>query len=265
MLRRVLVFIISFILLVLIAFSSLFAFIYIRHYTAPIAMYHAILKKPNPKDRLAVSEAAFERQMRFLKRHRYNVVPLEELARLIKEKKRIPFKTIAITFDDGYKNNYTYVFPILKKYNLKTTIFVIVDEIGRRDRLSWDEIKEMQASGLITIGSHAMGPGILTEIKSMEEIKRQIFKSKKILEEKLGAPTNTFSYPEGRFNQEIRQLAIGAGYELAVATSPGKRFSSSDIFALKRLRISENANNLFVFWIETSGIYMFIKEHRDED
>ena len=232
-------------------------------YVVPIAMYHSV----NPVMRqeiklLIVSPETFERQMRFLKSHHYNVLPLESLATLIKNKKKILPKTIALTFDDGYKDNYIYAFPILKKYHLPVTIFIITDEIGRADRLSWDEIKTMQDSGIITFGSHTLGPEPLINIKSEQDLKKQVFDSKKILEEKLGRQIAAFSYPEGRFNNRIKQLVMEAGYELAVAGNPGKKFANEDIFALKRLRISANSNNLFVFWIETSGYYNFMREHR---
>jgi peptidoglycan/xylan/chitin deacetylase (PgdA/CDA1 family) len=221
--------------------------------------------KINPyAQRLIVSPQAFERQMLFLKEHHYNVAPLETLASLIRDKKKIPPKTIAITFDDGNRDNYTNAFPILKKYGLPATMFIIVNEVGRPqgDRLSWDEIKLMQGSGIITFGSHTLGPEPLINIKSEEDLKKQIFDSKKILEEKLGRKMNAFSYPEGRFNDHIRQLVINAGYKLAVAANPGKKFPNDDIFALKRLRISSSSDNLFIFWIETSGFYNFIRERR---
>ncbi|MCM8763342.1 MAG: polysaccharide deacetylase family protein, partial [Candidatus Omnitrophica bacterium] len=250
--KRILLALFLSIFLVTFIFTAVFIYIYKSHYVAPILMYHSVCLKPNPKDKLTVSVDAFQRQMDFLKRNRYNVLPLENLVSLIKEKKRIPPKTIALTFDDGYKDNYTYAFAILKKYHFPATIFVIVNEIGRSDRLSWDEIKEMRDSGLISIGSHTLGAEPLVNLQSEEEIKREIFDSKKILEKKLGQQITSFSYPEGRFNSQIRRLVIDAGYKLAVATSPGKKFSCDDIFVLKRLRISENAKNLFVFWIETS-------------
>jgi hypothetical protein len=82
------------------------------------------------------------------------------------------------------------------------------------------------------------------------------------LEEKLGRPISAFSYPEGRFNNKIKQLVMYAGYTVAVATNPGKRFANDDIFALKRLRISANCNNLFIYWVETSGYYNFMRERR---
>jgi peptidoglycan/xylan/chitin deacetylase (PgdA/CDA1 family) len=235
-----------------------------QQYVVPILMYHSVNPNARPENRLVVSVNSFERQMQFLKEHRYNVVPLEVLINLIKEKKRTPRNTVVITLDDGYRDNYIYAFPILKKYNLPATVFVIIDEIGRAqgDRLSWDEIKIMQDSGLITVGSHALGPEPLINIKSGEELIKQVFDSKRILEERLDQTINAFSYPEGRFNDKIKQLVIDAGYKIAVATNPGKKFSNRDIFALKRLRVSSTADNLFVFWIQASGFYNFIREHR---
>jgi peptidoglycan/xylan/chitin deacetylase (PgdA/CDA1 family) len=231
-------------------------------YVLPILMYHSVIPDAPPADRLTVSVKAFERQMRFLKEHRYNVLPLEEAARLIRERKNIPPHSVAITFDDGNKDNYLHAFPVLKKYGIRAAVFVIVKEVGRPDKLSWDEIKQMQDSGLISFGSHALGPEPLVNIKSEDELKSQIFDSRRALEGELGRPVNMFSYPEGRFNKKIRSLVIAAGYRLAVATNPGKMCPSDDVFALKRLRISSTSDNLFVFWVESSGYYNFLRERR---
>ena len=232
-------------------------------YVVPVLMYHSVNPQADPKrNLLAVTPRTFEKQMRFLKQYRYNVVPLETVADLLREGKRLPARLVAITLDDGYKDNYTYAFPILKKYGFPATMFIITGEVGRFDRLSWEEINQMQASGIITFGSHTLGPEPLTKIKSEAEVKRQIFDSKKILEEKLGRPVTMFSYPEGRFNDKIKQLLKDAGYKLAVATSPGKKYSSNDVFLIKRLRISENSADLVVFWFETNGFYTLFKENR---
>jgi len=96
------------------------------------------------------------------------------LAALIEQKNTIPTRTISITFDDGYRDNYTYAFPILKKYGLPATVFIIVNEVGRLDRLSWDEIKEMQDSGIITFGSHTLGPEPLIKISSKAELRKHM-------------------------------------------------------------------------------------------
>lgn len=251
---------------IIISAAFLAAFILRQQYVVPVLMYHSIDPAAKAQNRLAVRADTFDKQMRFLKSHRYNVIALEELVGLIKNKKKVPARTICISLDDGYRDNYTYAFPILKKYNLPATMFIIVDEVGRpqNDRLSWDEIKKMQDSGLISFGSHALGPEPLVNFKSEAQIRRQIFDSKKILEEKLGARVELFSYPEGLFDSRIKQLVIDAGYSGAVATNPGKDYADDDVFLLKRLRISENSSNMFVFAVESSGFYMFLKEYQKE-
>ncbi|MFH0738532.1 MAG: polysaccharide deacetylase family protein [Candidatus Omnitrophota bacterium] len=250
-------------LILFLAFVLSYDFVKLN-YVFPILMYHSVSPEAQKANRLSVTPKVFERQMRFLKNFGYNVVPLEAVISFIEEGRAIPPRTVAITFDDGYRDNYTYAFPILKKYNLPATLFVIINEIGRpgQDRLSWQEVKQMYSSGLVTFGSHCLGPEPLINLRSDEEVRRQIFDSKKALEDKLGDKVTLFSYPEGFFNDRIKYLAREAGYKLAVATSPGKKFSNHDPFALKRLRISSNAGNLFVFWVETSGIYTFMKEYR---
>ncbi len=233
-------------------------------YVAPVLMYHQVIPDAPLKDPLTVTVISFERQMAFLKKQRYNVVSLEALADLVRAKKKIPPRTLAISFDDGCIDNYTNAFPVLKKYRLPATMFIIVGEAGRERgyKMNWEQLKEMRASGLITIGCHAFSAEPLVNIKSAAELKKEIFESKRILEEKLGGRVDAFSYPEGRFNSTIRQMVIDAGYRLAVATNPGKKFAGDDVFALKRLRISSVCDDLFVFGVEISGLYTFMRESR---
>lgn len=250
---------------VLISFLS-FISVLLCHYTPPIAMYHSVKPDAEASDRLSITDKTFEKQMSFLSSHHYNVVSLEQLADYIEGGKSIPPKTVVLTFDDGNLNNYVYAYPVLKKYKLPAAMFIIINEVGRPqgDKMTWEQIKEMSDSGLISIGSHALGPEPLVNIKSQEEIKRQIFDSKKVLEKKLGKPTFAFSYPEGLFNPYIKQTVIDAGYKAAVGTKTGRSSSGRDLFALKRLRISSNSDNLFVFGFEISGYYNFLKENRQK-
>lgn len=236
-------------------------------YIPPVLIYHSILPG-SPKDSLTVSIDAFERQMHFLKSRHYNVVPLISLADLIKNKKKIPPRTVAITFDDGRKDNYTYAFQILKKFSLPATIFIIVNEVARADRVDWEEILQMKGSGVIDIGSHTLDHIYLTKEKSAQEVRRQVFESKKVLEERLKSPVTSFSYPVGGFSPAARQAVVEAGYSLAVAISPGKRFAKDDVFLLKRIKITEKDKNEFIFWFKCSGYYTFLKElfsHKKKD
>jgi len=231
-------------------------------YVIPILTYHLINPDAEKYGLLAVTPDTFERQMRFLKQHRYNVIPLGEAVSYIREKKRPPARTLAISIDDGFKDNYFYAFPILKKYNFPAEIFLIVNEIGNSSdmMLSWEQILEMQASGLITFGSHTLNHPNLSQLTSQDSLKDEIYNSKKILEDKLGHSVDGFCYPGGAFNDKARSTVIDSGYKFAMVNNPGKRFPNSDPFAVKRLRISRNCGNLFIFWVETSGYYNFMRE-----
>jgi peptidoglycan/xylan/chitin deacetylase (PgdA/CDA1 family) len=229
-------------------------------------MYHSVNPLAPDNNRLVITPGLFDRQMRFLKEGHYNVVPLESLAPLIRDKKKITPKTVAITFDDGYVDNYVYAFPVLKKYGLPATIFIIIQEVGRaqNDRLTWEQIKEMRDSGLITFGSHSIGPDPLYKAKTEEELRRQIFDSKKMLEEKMSREAAAFSYPEGMFDGHMKELVQEAGYKMAVATRPAKKYANDDLFALRRQRISSRSGAEIVFWAQASGYYSIFqgKKHK---
>lgn len=243
-----------------------------RHYVAPVLMYHSVNPVANPSIKsLIVSPQTFQRQMRFLRDHRYNVIALETLGALIKTKSKIPRKTVAVTFDDGYKDNYTYAFPVLKKYAIPATVFIIINEVGRSltkelkpgdARLSWQEIREMQSSGLVDFGSHTFGAEPLVDKKSDVALREQIVDSRAALEQRLGRAVSIFSYPGGLFNDKIKKMVMDAGYSYAVATTPGRRYPHDDPFIIKRVRVSEKAANLFAFWWDVSGYYLFFKEKR---
>ena len=113
-------------------------------YVVPVLMYHNI-DEHYAESKLSVSPESFHRQMKFLRQHRYKVVSLEELARLIVSDKHIPYGTVAVTFDDGYMNNYTNAFEVLKKYNIPATIFVPTDKVGSSGYMGW--VKECNGTG----------------------------------------------------------------------------------------------------------------------
>lgn len=246
--------------------------VYLRsHAVTPIIMYHSVqpgsLEK---KNLLAVSSATFEAQMRFLREHKYNVISLKQLAGMIKSKSHIPAKTVVITFDDGYRNNLAVALPVLKKYNLPATIFVAPLEISKVPYyLNWSELKIISATPLIDIGAHTMHHAFLPEIKDEKTLTYEIQGSKKTLEEKLGKSIVLFSYPAGGFNKKIRQIVIDSGYLAAVATKPGIKYPDDDVYALKRIRISETKHNLLVFWFKLTGIYTPVvqwqRRHKDKD
>ena len=227
-----------------------------QKYLVPVLMYHSVAPSVEPGGLLTVSVDSFERQMRFLREHR-TPVTLEAAAASILAKSRT-MGAVAVTFDDGYEDNYLYAFPILQKYRIPATVFLITSWVGEKGYLTWEEVRRMRDSGLVSFGSHTVNHEPLTKLPP-EESGREIVQSKKLLEEKLGGTVRTFCYPLGNMNAAVRAQVIDAGYALAVGTNPGKRWPDNDVFAIKRLRISENARSLLVFGMETSGYYNFFK------
>ena len=231
-------------------------------YVVPVIMYHKI-DADSQTSRLSVSLESFKSQMCFLKNNHYNVVKLEDLAGIVKEN-RFPSKTIAITFDDGYENNCLNAYPILRELGLHATIFIITAMVGTEGYMTWDQILEMSESRVIAIGSHTMTHAWLPD-QPDQRLDSEIMGSKRSIESHLSKKAETFSYPSGGFNQNVRDKVIKSGYKIAVATNPGKKYPKHDLFAMKRLRISGTSDNLFVFWFEITGFYTWIKEHRDKD
>lgn len=217
----------------------------------PVLMYHRV-DTGGGDSGLFVTPETFERQMEFLKVHRYRVVPLADLVRDLKAGRRIPQKTVAITFDDGNDDNFKNAFPVLRKLNLPATIFMITGNIGREGWLTEEDLRILDQSG-ITIGSHTIGHAFLPDVISDEALTREIGESKRRLEEILGHPVTLFSYPAGGFTERSRRRVIEAGYEGAVTTNHGK--GRHDPYALHRIKVKDAGGNLFSFWAKTTGLY----------
>ncbi len=128
---------------------------------------------------------------------------------------------VVITFDDGYADNYTTVFPLLKQYNMKATIFLITDTIGTAGHLTEAQIKEMSASGLVHFGSHTVSHPNLSEV-DVETVRRELSASKEIIEALTGRPADALAYPGGNYNEEIEIIAKELGYRYAYTTDVPK-------------------------------------------
>jgi peptidoglycan/xylan/chitin deacetylase (PgdA/CDA1 family) len=231
-------------------------------YVVPVMMYHSIDDQENVT-KLSVSPETFELQMAFLHKHKYNVVSLDKVISYLEKKEKIPARTVAITFDDGFYNNYKYAYPVLKKYNFPATLFMITSKIGQDGWCGWKELKEMSDSGLITIGSHTVNHKWLPTMGT-EQLKRELADSKAALENGLGKKVDYLCYPIGAHDDRVERLTKEAGYKAAVATNPGRISPEEDVYAIKRIKISRTARNPVVLWFETSGYYTWFKENKDD-
>lgn len=229
-----------------------------RLYVTPILMYHHIDERAQ-EWKMSVSPESFARQMEFLKTHGYRVLSFVEYARLLKAGKKIPKKSIVITFDDGYQDNFTNAYPVLHKMQFPATIFMQIDGIGRAGYLTSEDLAIMSENH-IDIGSHTLHHAFLPSVIS-EVAREEIFESKDKLEEILGKPVLVFAYPGGGHTPESVELVQEAQYEAAAATHDPLG-GPLNPYALRRIRISRTADNLFVFWLQVSGFYHIIEDIR---
>jgi peptidoglycan/xylan/chitin deacetylase (PgdA/CDA1 family) len=108
---------------------------------------------------------------------------------------------ICISFDDGYKDFYTVVYPLLRKWKIPAVLAVPIDWVGKPAYCNWEELQEMDHSGLVHIASHSYSHKNLLE--NNVDLHREVVISKQILEDKLQKSIDTFVYPYGKFNTYI--------------------------------------------------------------
>ena len=234
---------------VIIIFLSAFLF-YESNYEVPILMYHHV-GDPSERSNVNVRTEVFERQMEFLKAHRYHVITLEDLYGHIRLGQKLPWNTVVITFDDGYLDNAQNAFPILKKMGFPATVFMISSNIGQDGWLSEEDLKILESAG-VAVGSHTANHAFLPDLPQ-DRIVSELRESRNRLEKILGHPVFLFSYPAGGVTREIKALVAKEGYRCAVTTNYGRK--SYDLYALRRIKATDDKGNLFGFWAKVSGIY----------
>jgi len=204
----------------------------------PILMYHYIRDYHVASDpegiNLSVAPALFAQQMQYLATHGYTPITLDMLAAIFAGKARAPAKPIVLTFDDGYKDFFTAAFPILKQHHFHAVSFVITGFVGEHRYLSWKNIKEMQASGLIAFESHTVHHTYLPAV-SYQQALDEVVTSKKILERETGAPVNFIAYPDGATDATVESAVQKAGYIGALSEVFGKATAIS--LDMPRVRI----------------------------
>lgn len=206
----------------------------IRHLvrSVPILLYH---KVGNDADSLTVSTERFANDMEYLAQNGYNTLSLADVRRrLNNEEANMPHKPVLITFDDGYLDNYTNAFPILEKYNLKASFYIITGMIGQPNRVTAAQIKEMDAAGM-GIGSHTVTHSALGEL-GPEAVMTELSQSKATLEQMLGKNIDFIAYPCGSYHQDTLQMVRKVGYRGGFSVRQGNAMFT-DTLAIRRIPV----------------------------
>lgn len=198
----------------------------------PILAYHMINEG---KSTYSVSPALFEEHMQYLQQEGYTAISLLEFAKAKKGKFTLPQKPVVITFDDGYEDNYTTALPILEKYGIKASVFMVVNDIGRKGYLSLEQLKEMERRN-IEIGSHTANHLPLAKLSS-DKKQEEIAISKLLLEWK-GLKTVFFlAYPNGSYDDESQKFLKDGDYLGAVSGNSGLNTAETNPYLLHRINV----------------------------
>lgn len=210
-----------------------------RHYQpanltdVPVLNYH---KVDNLNIALSLTPEEFDEQIGYLAANGYHAITPDQLMNYLKYGRALPDKPVLITFDDGYLDNYTNAYPILKKHGFTATIFIVTDLVGKDERfMTWDQVREMQKDGFV-FGSHTVNHTPLTKMSS-EQAAAELADSAAEMERQLGAKPRYFAYPTGAYNLKIEDLVRQTGYRAAFTIRYGQVGIESDPYALERIPI----------------------------
>jgi peptidoglycan/xylan/chitin deacetylase (PgdA/CDA1 family) len=204
-------------------------------------MYHYVSAPPGNSDRyrhdLSVGPDLFRAQLVTLREQGYTSITLSQLLYALQQGAPLPEKPVVLTFDDGYRDNYDYAFPIMKEEGFVGTFFVVTQLVEQRnaDYMTWEQVVEMKEAGM-EIGSHTRTHHLLPGA-SIERIWRELTESRAILQQRLGQEINSFAYPYGRFDDGVAHLTSLSGYNVAVTTKQGVTHTTGNVMSLRRIRV----------------------------
>jgi peptidoglycan/xylan/chitin deacetylase (PgdA/CDA1 family) len=204
-----------------------------------VLMYHMI---GNEQGNAAImTEANLRIQMNYLRDHGYHPITMQELYDYVTKGAPLPEKPVCITFDDGYLDSYTIVYPLMKEYGYPWTLFLITDDVGKPyNRMTWDQLKEMADSHTVTIANHTLSHPKLHNLATAKEKEKEIVEANQALKYHLGIDNPWLAYPYGDYDDEVVAIAKKAGIKMAVTTDVGRVHVGSYPYELKRVYIGND-------------------------
>ena len=225
----------------------------------PIIMYHHVLNDSSRLGKYVVSPKEVEKDILYLKEQGYTTIVMEDLINFVYNKTELPEKPIMLTFDDGYYSNYTYVLPLLKKYDCKAVISITGAYIDKSvaegnlnpaySYLTWDLVNELVQSSYVEIQNHSYNMHEICERKGCSIMKGETFdeysknmindvgRLQNTIEEKTGYVPTTFTYPFGFICVECNEILHEMGFLATLSCYEGVNYltgNEEELFELKR-------------------------------
>lgn len=200
----------------------------------PVLYYHSVTEPAT--NEVIITPEKLKAELTYIKNQGYITLTMKDLKNYLLNHSLIPEKSILITFDDGYMDNYYNAFPILKELNMNATIFCITSNLDGNYYLSKEAIKEMSTYG-IDIESHTINHPHLNKLTYEDQLK-ELTESKKTLESITGKEVTSIAYPFGDYNEDSIKAAKNSGYTFGFTTNRGLADKDDNFFKLDRIYIS---------------------------
>jgi peptidoglycan/xylan/chitin deacetylase (PgdA/CDA1 family)/glycosyltransferase involved in cell wall biosynthesis len=237
----------------------------------PVLMYHRIVMEApkNSRHGIWVTAQSFEQNLISLKQRGCSSITFGQYQLFLNGEFTLPKKPVILTFDDGYEDNYTQAFLLLKKYGFSAVIFIVADATRRTNFWDADEpqvpllndkqIREMSMAG-IEFGSHTVTHPNLSQC-SPEQIRTELVESKQMIEQLTGKKIVSIAYPYGAVNETIKSITTETGYKFGIATNSGPLKFYEDLCEIRRTQIFPWTDRLG-FWKKTQQWYLRYKQRK---
>lgn len=207
-------------------------------FRVPILIYHYVEIVTDTNDTirksLAISPYIFKKQIKTLQDAGYTFITPSDISDTLDGKKILPEKPIILSFDDGYRDFYTDVFPILKEEKIKSVLYVVPGFLDRINYLYTKQLDEIVKSGTVEIGAHTMHHVYLKGGNKII-VEKEISESKKTLEDMYHISVVSFAYPYGAFDTQAADMVKKAGFTTAVSTVTGNEVNQMNRYFLYRI------------------------------
>ncbi|MPZ15699.1 MAG: polysaccharide deacetylase family protein [Chloroflexi bacterium] len=229
----------------------------------PILMYHRVSHEPAGERRpFVVSPERFAQHMGCLADAGFTALTVPDFVRAIRGSETLPAHAVLITFDDGYADFHSEALPVLARFGLTATLYVVTGYVdtrggwmagGDRPMLSWGQIDEVAAAG-IEIGAHSHTHPHL-DVLPREQARAEILISKRLIEDRLGREVTSFAYPHGYHGPTVRRLVEACGYTSACAVKHAMSAVDDDPFSLARIVVTADTTvSQLRSWLGGAGL-----------
>lgn len=200
--------------------------------TVTVLCYHRFVAGKGPtRSKMILAAEDFEAQLKWLQNEGYRALRTGEFQAFVDGREALPPRSVLLTVDDGFATFYEHAFPLLKKYRIPATLFIYTDVIGLASGLSWAQLRELAASGLVDIQAHSRTHRNLTELQPREtdaqyrrNLQQEFRHPRTELERQLGmlgVKVQHFAYPYGASNDRVLDVLNAESYVLGFTVRAG--------------------------------------------